>query len=158
MLADAYLVKSSEIGNCAPVHSRTHIGHLLHPGDLVLGFDIANTNLNEPNFERYEQNHHEKIPDVIVVKKYYGEKSVRNRRRQWRLKHLGLETDSQINQNDYYEFMEDLEEDPILRQNINIYKDTKKISNEMSIDSDDIIDDTCPQITLQEMLEDLTLE
>ncbi|GBO35080.1 hypothetical protein AVEN_94184-1 [Araneus ventricosus] len=37
-LADAWVVKSSELGITESlIHSRTHLGHLLKPGDLVLG-------------------------------------------------------------------------------------------------------------------------
>lgn len=156
MLADAYLVKSSEIGNSAPTHTRTHLGHLLHPGDLVLAFDLLNTNINEPNFERLAETNESKVPDVVVVKKYYGDKSARNRRRQWRLKHL--DSQSLSDKNDLYDFLNDLEEDPLLRQNINIYRDSKRGDSHMAVDDDEPVDETCPQISLQEMLEDLTLE
>ena len=37
-LADAWVVKSSELGmNEDTTHVRTHLGHLLSPGDTVLG-------------------------------------------------------------------------------------------------------------------------
>lgn len=165
LLADVYVVKSSEIGSSAPIHTRTHLGHLLNPGDLVLGFNINNANINEENFEKYEQSQTDKIPDVIIVKKYYGNKAERNRKRKWKLKHLNaMETDSMSNndnQEQLADFMEDLEEDPMLRQNINIYKDTKKMESTMAVDMDEDgadDDEGCPQITLQEMLDDLVIE
>lgn len=161
VLADAYVVKSNEIGSGDPIHTRTHLGHLLHPGDLALGFDIRTANLNEPNFEKFEQSNNNKFPDVILVKKYFGDRISRNRKRQWKLKRLERtdddDTAASTDGRDYYDFMEDLEEDPMLRQNINIYKDHQKIQNEMAIDSDDV-DEDAPQITLQEMLEDLIIE
>ena len=37
-LADVWVVKEREIGNAdQQVHCRTHLGHLLTPGDVVLG-------------------------------------------------------------------------------------------------------------------------
>lgn len=51
------------------------------------------------------------------------------------------------------EFLDDLEEDPTLRQNINIFKDENKIP----VDTDEI-DPALPRITLAEMLDDLVIE
>lgn len=59
------------------------------------------------------------ISDVVLVKKMYADKSVRNRRRKWKLRHLdddGMDRTS-VNR-DYTDFLEDLEEDPAFRQNI----------------------------------------
>ena len=56
---------------------------------------------------------------------------------------------------DYDEFLDELEEDPILRQNINIYKDTTK---QIPVDDDDQTDPDDPQITLEEMLDDLVID
>lgn len=51
--------------------------------------------------------------------------------------------------------MEDLEEDPSLRQNVNIFKDSRK---RLAVDSQDQIDNTIPHITLEEMLDDLVID
>ena len=38
-LADTWIVRSNEVGiDDKQIHTRTHLGHLLHPGDTVLGF------------------------------------------------------------------------------------------------------------------------
>jgi nonsense-mediated mRNA decay protein 3 len=55
---------------------------------------------------------------------------------------------------DYNEFLEDLEEDPTMRQNINIFKDSAR---PVPVDSGDIDDDEAPRITLEEMLDDLVI-
>jgi hypothetical protein len=40
-LADVWVVKESELGSSENhVHCRTHLGHLLAPGDIVLGLEI----------------------------------------------------------------------------------------------------------------------
>ena len=56
---------------------------------------------------------------------------------------------------DYHEFLDDLEEDPGMRQHVNIYKDSTK---QIPVDSDDVYDETEPHITLEEMLDDLVID
>merc|ERR1711944_356506 len=98
----------------------------------------------------------DKIPDVVLVKKVYAEKSLRRRRRKWKLKHLDeLHDKASVTSGneDYNDFLNDLEEDPELRQNVNVYKDARK----MAVDTESEIGDgeAIPQITLAEMLDDL---
>lgn len=57
---------------------------------------------------------------------------------------------------DYLEFLDDLEEDPAYRQNVNIFRDKSK--DQTAVDVDDLGDETIPRITLDEMLDDLNLE
>lgn len=57
---------------------------------------------------------------------------------------------------DYNEFLNDIEEDPDMRLNINIYKDSKRA--QMPVDVNDMIDPAAPQITLEEMLDDLVID
>ena len=91
------------------------------------------------------------MSDVVLVKKMYADKSVRNRRRKWKLRHLDAEGMDVTSVNrDYTDFLEDLEEDETFRQNINIYKNPAK----MAVQVEDA-DEESPQITLQEMLDDL---
>ena len=123
-------------------------------------FDLKNTNVNDDNLDKMSA---DKIPDVVLIKKVYGEKSIRNRRRKWKLKHLNEElheTNQEKGGNnaneDYNDFLEDLEEDTDLRQNVKIYKDAKKI-NTMAVDTESDTGDA-PQITLAEMMDDLVLD
>lgn len=58
-------------------------------------------------------------------------------------------------QRDYNEFLDDLEEDPELRQNVNVFKDCSKA---MPVDTNDMVDPSIPRITLEEMLDDLVLD
>ncbi|XP_071144460.1 60S ribosomal export protein NMD3-like [Mytilus edulis] len=129
---------------------RTHLGHLLHPGDSVLGFNFTNCNLNHAEFDKMKA---DKIPDVMLVKKIFGNKNSRNKKRKWKLKHLhdDLHADTSSNERDYTDFLEDLEEDEAFRKNVDIYKDADKLA----VDADDTDDEECPQISLQEMLDDL---
>ncbi|XP_026745066.1 60S ribosomal export protein NMD3-like [Trichoplusia ni] len=63
--------------------------------------------------------------------------------------HEGLSSTNE----DYNDFLDDLEEDPAFRQNVNIFKDEQKIP----VDTDEI-DPSLPRITLAEMLDDLVIE
>ena len=48
--------------NTQPVHTKTHLGHLLNIGDSALGFDFANANINDENLDAVKE---EKRPDVV---------------------------------------------------------------------------------------------
>lgn len=153
VLAEAWVVKANELGiSDRQLYCRTHLGHLLAIGDTALGFDMSTANINDRYLEKMPA---EKIPDVVLVKKLYADPVKRQRRRKWKLQHLEInkaETESQ--DREYNDFLEDLEEDPIVRQNVNIYKDASKIA----VDADDTTDDEeTPQISLQEMLDDLNI-
>lgn len=155
VVSDIWLVKASELGmNENTIHTRTHIGHLLKVGDSVMGYHLIDANVNNAEFDKLKS---EKIPDVIVVKKHYGDKSSRKRMRNWKLKHLIDEpmTDTDGEGADYNEFLEDLEEDPALRQNVNIFKDKTK---QIPVDVNDMEDPSAPRITLEEMLDDLVID
>lgn len=153
ILSDVWLVRASELGlNDNPVHVRTHLGHVLKVGDSALGYNIEDSNINDNNFNKLDSS---KVPTIILVKKHYGGKSERRKYRNWKLKHLSDEN-AAFNQdtNDYNEFLEDLEEDPDLRQNVNIFKSKTVIP----VDSNSEVDPTMPCITLEEMLDDLQIE
>lgn len=153
VLADAWVIRACELGmHENHIHTRTHLGHILKPGDSALGFDLANSNVNDSNFEKLKA---DKVPEVVLVKKVYGDQMTRCQRRRWKLKRLpvDMETETSSTTRDYTAFLEDLEEDPAFRQNINIYKDQSKVA----VDTDDE-DADVPRITLQEMMDDLTIE
>jgi len=155
-LADVWVVKSSELGMTEDtIHARTHLGHLLSIGDTALGFDVKNCNVNDENLEKMPS---EKQPDVILVKKVYAEKALRNRRRKWRLKHMeGLHdgSGSSTDGGEYTAFLEDLEEDPESRVHINVYKDNKKVI--VDEDDDEDLEDEIPKISLAEMLDEMAI-
>ncbi|KAJ8949029.1 hypothetical protein NQ318_005203 [Aromia moschata] len=153
ILADAWIVKASELGADNTIHTRTHLGHVLRPGDSVLGYNIEDSNVNDDNFEQLDKS---VVPDVILVKKYYGDRAFRRRQRIWKLKRLGEgDTAFDPDANDFHEFLDDLEEDPALRQNVNIFKDC---STQTAVDSNDMYDETMPRVTLEEMLDDLVID
>ncbi|KAL7990964.1 hypothetical protein Chor_014394 [Crotalus horridus] len=148
-LAEAWVQKTSELNTDHQYFCRTHLGHLLNPGDLVLGFDLVNCNLNDEFANK--MNPHS-VPDVVLIKKSY-DRTKRQRRRNWKLKELQRDRDNMDTDDErqYQDFLEDLEEDETIRKNVNIYK------NPVVPVESDIDDDNIPQISLTEMLEDLQI-
>lgn len=151
VLADIWIVRASELGlNENTIHTRTHLGHILKPGDSVLGYNLEDSNINDTNFDKLDKH---AIPDVVLVKKFY-EKT--KKKRIWKLKHLADEQAAfGSDDGDFQEFLNDLEEDVELRQNVNIYKDNTK---QILVDSTEDTDENTPRITLAEMLDDLVLD
>lgn len=86
VLCDIWVVRASELGiNENSIHVKSHLGHILKVGDSVLGYNIFEANVNDVNFEKLTS---DKIPDVVLVRKYYSDRSVRLNQRAWKLKHL----------------------------------------------------------------------
>ena len=53
VLANVFVIRASELGTHENyIHCKTHLGHYLREGDSVLGFDLANANLNDPNLNK----------------------------------------------------------------------------------------------------------
>jgi hypothetical protein len=58
------VAKESDMGvNDTTYQVLTHLGHILKPGDLALGYDLKHTVINGPEFES--------VADVFLVKKAY---------------------------------------------------------------------------------------
>jgi len=160
VLADAWVVRSSELGVSSDgddmIHCRTHLGHLLHPGDVALGYDLRNSNANDAEFEKMKRGGVE-FADVVLVKKVYADKGSRIRRRKWKLKHLDRQVDDDASSagGDYEDFLEDLEEDPTIRQGVNIFVDKDKLDRQIEGGGNE--EDGAPEISLAEMMEDLEI-
>lgn len=53
-LAEAQVARAADFGsNDRTSFTRTHLGHLLHPGDTALGYDVANANLVDLELDKY---------------------------------------------------------------------------------------------------------
>lgn len=153
-LADAWVMKTAEMtSNGQQYHTRTHLGRLLNIGDTVMGFDLANANVNNEHLDAIKS---EDLPDIILVKKVFGDKMKRHKKRKWKLNRLNMDKDgasvATSDDKEYLDFLEDLEEDPKAREHVNIYKDPKKM---ISVEADESDNENMPQISLQEMLDDL---
>lgn len=63
----AQVAKASDFGrNDRTFFVRTHLGHLLHPGDNALGYDMSTSNVVNPDLETAADKGYA-IPDVILV-------------------------------------------------------------------------------------------
>jgi nonsense-mediated mRNA decay protein 3 len=162
ILADVQCVRAKDFGvNDNMFFAKTHLGHILKPGDSVLGYDLSTTIFNDSDLTSLKG---KIMPDLILVKKCYPKRSSL---RYWKLKTLDKEKneeekkmDIEKSNKEYEEFLKDIEEDPELRSNINLYK-TKNFENiykQRHQELENEMTDEKLDIELEELLDDLTLE
>ena len=148
-LAECTLAKVSDFGsNDKTYTARTHLGHLLHPGDHAVGYDVGNANLVGGDLDAALQRGLS-LPDVILVRKSYEEKRRRRKAkgetsRAWKLKRMNVEyaaddeggasggggghhrgrgvSLADIEAQDMERFLEELEEDPDMRARVALYR------------------------------------
>lgn len=125
------------------VDCRSHLGHVLQVGDYCAAYHLPSLNLTMDLKHLRKL----KVPDVVVVKKIYKQR----RRRKWKLHTMAQ--DLEMNMRDREEFLQDLEDDPEYRANINVYK-----NDDLESMSEATMDDPAPQIPLAELLDAMTLE
>ncbi|EMR08974.1 hypothetical protein PNEG_02749 [Pneumocystis murina B123] len=166
VLAEVLVIRSSDLGlnNSYFVHS--HLGSILKAGDTVLGYYLENLNFNNLTFEAYQETC-AYVPEVILVKKSYQSKRKKSRTRNWKLKSFFGKERSEINEKkhdhtcseeDYERFLQDLEEDIELRQNVNLYKtktNCKKISMNVDIEDETESSDEFPEIDVNELIDEI---
>lgn len=179
-LAECIVARLSDFGsNDQTFMTYTHLGHVLHPGDHALGYDVANANLVDGNLDTAEQKGYQ-LMDIVLVRKSYEEKRRRRRAkgvsRSWKLKRMDMEIEEEEEGNvkggkrrngeisaaeqeaaDMERFLEELEEDADLRSRIAIYKDSQAaVYDKHAMEHDQSeSDDEVPQIPLEELLDDL---
>lgn len=160
LLADAQVTPSSG-GTNETFHVRTHLGAVLKPGDTVIGYYLGTSNFNDPHWEALDAS---RIPEVILVRKTFPQRRKKGgksaKKRKWKLKSiakqvgdenigLGREKTEKEKKNgrgnfeqaraeaDYEMFLRDLEEDPELRANVQLWKQEKKKRGGADGDGDD---------------------
>ncbi|KAG2708106.1 hypothetical protein I3760_05G176300 [Carya illinoinensis] len=160
-LADAQVARVSDFGKNDTIFSiRTHLGHLLNPGDYALGYDLYGANSNDGELEKHKGLI---LPEAILIKKSYEEKrqKKRGKPRAWKLKSLDMEVDDRKGRaeqekmnTEYEQFLKDLEENPEMRFNMSLYRNKDYQPSEMTsvADGDDL-----PSVPLEELLADLEL-
>ncbi|ODV90810.1 hypothetical protein CANCADRAFT_111251 [Tortispora caseinolytica NRRL Y-17796] len=167
-LAEATVARTVDLGrNDDTYFVRTHLGNLLHSGDLALGYFLTNTNFNHDLFDSLDQS---RVPDVVLVKKHYPRRR-HNRNRTWKLQRMAKEHNDADNsakskkdhdqvEQDYEMFLQELEEDAELRNTVNLYK-RKDEAMPSVVDAhpeeDDDMDDSAslPEIDVNELLDEL---
>lgn len=171
VLADLTVARATDLGiNDQVYYIKSHLGAVLHAGDSVMGYFIGNSNYNSPLFDSLRSDY---IPDVILVKKHYQRRTKKNRN--WKLKRMAREhkeidasqdygarsqnQDVERAEKDYELFLQELEEDEDLRQNINLYKNNNPIP--VPVPGEPEEEDNAPQINIDDLLDeldDMTLE
>uniref|UniRef100_A0A7S0RDD9 60S ribosomal export protein NMD3 n=1 Tax=Pyramimonas obovata TaxID=1411642 RepID=A0A7S0RDD9_9CHLO len=174
-LTDVQVARSADFGkNDAIFLGRTHLGHHLKPGDLVLGYDLTRANIVDPELEKYRGKL--ELPDVVLMRKSYAERRRKRRekgggQRAWTLRRMEVETaetnskkvDPSKVEADRERFMEELEEDPELRAKVQIFRDPKVAlpqpgQAQMAETDDDDDEDQVPEVPLEELLGALTID
>ncbi|XP_059641391.1 uncharacterized protein LOC132283465 [Cornus florida] len=162
VLADAQVARVSDFGKNDTIFSvRTHLGHLLNPGDYAFGYDLYRANSNDIELDKYKGL---VLPDAILIKKSFEEKrqGKHGKPRAWMLKSVNMEVDNSAKggrveeekmNSEYEQFLNDLEENPDMRFNISLYHNKEYQLSEMSVtDGEDV-----PSVPLEELLADLDL-
>jgi len=167
-LAEVEVARSCDFGsNDTTFRTFTHLGNLLHPGDLALGYDLRTSNFNEDDLLSLNG---KDLPDVILVKKIFPHRKP-NKRRIWQLKRLEKEeeggrkgTEARL-EKEYETFLRDLEEDPELRSGVLLYKAPAgkapagkaqpQQDDNASMDDGEEHDPDFPDVTLDELVDDV---
>ena len=123
---------------------KSHLGNILKVGDTVLGYDMAVMVNNAADDAVLDWN----TPDVVLIKKIYPEINRPGRKRVFKLERMELEK----NDKEYDEFLDELEQDPELRSNINLYRNPE-VREEIKLE-----DETFPGVKLEELIGALTLD
>lgn len=176
LMADISCVRASDMGGSSneEFYIRSHLGGILHPGDSAMGYYLKNSNFNSDLFDELDGDN---VVDVVLVKKHYARSNKRSKNRHWKLKRMANERNDIVAtevldsrqarqeqeraERDYELFLQELEEDEELRQNVNLYKSNKvpQVSNpdEMVDEDEEEIseDDDAPQIDIDELLDEL---
>ena len=130
-----------------------------------IGYDLTSINLNN-DLDDIVSNA-DAIPDIILVKKKYVRS---DGKRIWKLKHLDKEVDIIQTKKDvknmmtyedqYEEFLKDIEENKDMRKKIDLYKDDDVLKelegkfNKMNVNEEQ---DSDIEIKVEELLDELTL-
>ncbi|KAJ1835700.1 ribosome-binding protein [Coemansia sp. RSA 2711] len=165
-LADVTVQRMADVGkNDNVIIVRSHLGNILNFGDLVLGYDLLTANINNPVYDRLDP---DSVPSIVLVRKGYAERRRKRKQRNWRLQSLNKDEgdlapkkqDEERKVADFEAFLRDLEEDPELRQGINMYRDHNVVTRSadaMADDDDDEEGDDAPEVPLEELLNNLAI-
>lgn len=158
LLSDVIVARIADFGkNNITYHCKSHLGHVLKPGDIAMGYDLTNSNFNSEDFDQIKKD----LPDIILVKKGYHDKN-KKKHRVWRLKTLEKEEEELApkkqevhkREEELERFMCDIEEDNELRSTINIYRDDEAIEKRQNV----MIEETDrPDVPLEELLDDMKI-
>jgi len=102
----------------------THLGEILNFNDTVLAFDLDAMNITELE----ELDRVKPVPPVVIVRKTFPRFRKRQKHRLWQLRHLEKDEEAprkkakDQHQKDYEMFLQDIEEEPDVRQQVDLYR------------------------------------
>lgn len=115
---------------------RCHLGGNIRPGDVFYGYDISSINTTVLDCDTSN------FPEIVLVKKKY-QRDVK--KRIWKLNRMNIDEEAaekedktkfkknknkeKTKEDQFNEFLEDVEENPDMRKNINLYKDDNAIKD-----------------------------
>jgi nonsense-mediated mRNA decay protein 3 len=184
-LALLTVAREGDLGmNDDQCEEQSTIGYLLKSGDVCVGYDMKDTQFVDDEAESMRAAG--KLPDVILLRKLYGGVATGEanaaKQRIWRLQRLDVAaaektTSARTAKNaaeaedmDEEDFMQEVEADKEMRQNMNVYKseafnkksvesmDTEGGADVDGDDADDDDDDDDQKIRLDELLDGLALD
>jgi len=154
------MARSQDLGiNDNRVIVRSHLGGQLKPGDLCHCYDMSRLNLSGANDHVIDTDN---LEIIIVKRAWHGKK---NKKRNWTLKRLKKEkgedeaTNDDNEDKDMEDFQYDLETNPEMRKEINLYKKPPSKGGNaalMAIPEDDDHGSE-PDVDLAELLDEMTL-
>uniref|UniRef100_A0A6T9YL50 60S ribosomal export protein NMD3 OB-fold domain-containing protein n=1 Tax=Bigelowiella natans TaxID=227086 RepID=A0A6T9YL50_BIGNA len=145
--------------------SMTHLAHQLNAGDTCAGYDLKSLIVQDDVQSRLRGRD---LPEVMIVRKTFPNRKNRARARRFKLKTLQKEraegkgsrrNPDKTAEDDMEVFMNDLEEDPEMRADVNLYK-RKIVSSRAAEDAkmkeeDEEDDDGFPEISMDELIDDM---
>jgi nonsense-mediated mRNA decay protein 3 len=189
VLCELELIRTCDLENgddSGKITVLSHLGNILHSGDLCLGYDLRTVNIS--GFDESAMDFQKVMLEVVVVKKHFRRSTNPEAKRAWELRRLADETqmvdekahtvaqtskkgigklfNDDSEDHDLEQFKRELEEDRELRQNVLLYKkknlDASAIQPQKMCDipegeDEDYYDSDEPCVELAELLEGLTL-
>ena len=107
---------------------KTHLGNELKEGDGCLAYDVRASMISDDAMNVFKKH---SLPEVIIVGRTHQAAHKKHRERPWHLKQVAPQFSSE--QEDFEEFLDDIEENPELRKGIDIYKNEEADDNDPSL-------------------------
>jgi nonsense-mediated mRNA decay protein 3 len=146
-MANVTIARAIDLGvNDETFEVTTHLGNVIHAGDSVLGYDLSSRGLNEVELNDID------YPAVVLVKKSFGDKKQRRKKRVFQLKELPKELEGQDEDKmdaDREMFLQEIEEDEELRKEITLYKSNSQ-NPEGEVLAEDELEALLSELALQE--------
>jgi nonsense-mediated mRNA decay protein 3 len=162
-LAEVTVAKGADFGKTDKLYyTKSHLGNVLMPGDSVAGYDMSVSNFNEEDLKPLKGRSRQS--DILLVRKLFPNRRKKVKARNWTLNNLAKESEM-IRKNDvekaqqqYEEFLRDIEEDPEMRSQILLFKKGNNIEDkdkdtDTSVATDDELEPDFPEIKTEELLD-----